>query len=389
MTSTQNPIYLDYHSTTPVDPRVAEHIHYYLTTDYGNASSLDHVFGDKAAAAVEQARTSVASLLGSECRDVIFTSGATESINLAIKGLRAEFESVEKQKPLQIGLLPVEHLAVIDCCEELASFGRAELTYFNIDGRAQLDLDHFESICKSGIDLACIMAANNEVGTIYPIQEITNIAHRYGALILSDATQAAGKINIEFSNWDIDLLALSAHKLYGPKGVGALLVAPGVKLHPQIRGGNHQRGIRSGTLNVPGIVGLSEACRLREAEMFLDEQRVAHQRDRLQTLLQANIPSIIINGDLENRLSGNLHISIPGIPNQAIVSRVRSSLAISTGAACSTGIEVASHVLRAMRLSEELVDGALRLGLGKFTTDEEINRTSDILTVAVRAIQQI
>jgi cysteine desulfurase len=231
------------------------------------------------------------------------------------------------------------------------------------------------------------MAANNEIGTIYPIDQIGEIAQKYQVPLLCDASQAVGKIEIDFSNWGITFLAISGHKLYAPKGIGALVVRKGTRLQPQIFGGGHQLGLRSGTLNVPGIVGLGEACRLRQAEMVEDETAIATKRDRLQSLLSNAIPNLVINGDLEHRLAGNLHISIPGVPNSAIIARIRHQLAISTGSACSSGVEAPSHVLLALQLPEDLVTGALRIGIGKFTTDEEINRSAEILIKNIKTIQ--
>jgi cysteine desulfurase len=233
------------------------------------------------------------------------------------------------------------------------------------------------------------MAANNEIGNIYPIEEIGQIAQKYNIPFLCDASQAAGKIPINFKDWGITYLAISAHKLYGPKGVGALIVRKGYQLEPIIFGGGHQKGMRSGTLNVPGIVGLGEACRLRQLEMDIDEKAIAIERDRLQKLLQDLIPDLIVNGDVQSRLAGNLHISIPDIPNSAIIARIRHQLAISTGSACSSGVETPSHVLRAMNLPEDAIAGALRIGLGKFTTDWEIDEAANLLAKAVSQVRLV
>ena len=360
------PIYLDYHATTPTDPRVADVVLRYMTELYGNASSGEHIFGDWAEEGVETARAHVASLLHTTPRDVIFTSGATESINLAIQGLTKEARRQGLFRPIRIGLMPVEHRAVLDTCEALAKVGEAELIYFAVDYRAQLDIEDYEAKCRAGLDLVCVMAANNEVGTIYPIKEAVNIAHQHGALFFTDATQAAGKIDIQFADWGIDMLALSGHKMYGPKGVGALLIAPGIKIQPLVYGGGQERGIRSGTLNVPGIAGLGETCRLRELEMDVDEPRIAELRDHLQQLLQENIPELVVNGDIENRLAGNLHISIPGIDSGALVARLREKVTLSTGSACSSGIESPSHVVAAMRMKEKEAKSCLRIGIGIF-----------------------
>ena len=380
-------IYLDYHSTTPVDMRVANQMLYYMTAAFGNASSIDHPFGDRAEEAVSQAAIHIAKLIGSSPKEVIFTSGATESINLAIQGSISNAAS--SQIKHRIAVLPVEHKAVLDTCDALAKKGLAEIVSIRVDSQGRLDLEHLEQVCANKLSLLCVMAANNEVGNIYPLEKIGQIAQKYDIAFLCDASQAVGKIPINFEEWGITYLAISAHKLYGPKGSGALVVKKGHHLNPIIFGGGHQKGIRSGTLNVPGIVGLGEACRLRQLEMAEDERAGATKRDRLQSLLLDKIPGLIVNGDTTSRLAGNLHISIPDVPNSAIIARVRSKLAISTGAACSSGVETPSHVLQALGLPANLIEGALRIGIGKFTTDEEIDRAAEILSSAVIQIRQV
>ena len=376
-------IFLDYYASTPVDPRIAEIIYHYLIEEFGNASSIDHEYGDRAEAAVKQAAKHLANLVGASPREIIWTSGATESINLAIQGSL----SPQPEKPHRIALLPLEHKAVLDTCQALEKRGWAELIYLKVDAKGRIDLDFLERVCDRGLSLLCIMAANNEIGNIYPIQAVGQIARRYRIPFLCDGSQSVGKIPLNFEEWGITYLAISAHKLYAAKGVGALVVRKGYHLEPLIFGGGHQRGMRSGTLNVPGIVGLGEACRLRQAEMAVDERVIAAKRDRLQFLLSDAIPSLVINGDLEHRLAGNLHISVPGVPNSAVIARIRHQLAISTGSACSSGVEAPSHVLRALQLPEDLVTGALRIGIGKFTTDDEIDRAAEILIRNIKAIQ--
>lgn len=377
-------IYLDYHATTPVDPRVGDRVLHYMTAEFGNASSTDHEWGDRAELAVRQAAQQVADLVEASPRDIIWTSGSTESINLAIQGTVNPI--ARSGLTPRIAITAVEHKAVLDTCHALQKQGRIQLIELPVDARARLDLKHLETVCASGIHLLCVMAANNEVGTVYPIEKIGALAQQYNLPFLCDASQAVGKIPLRFNPWGITLLTLSAHKLYGPKGVGALIVQRGYPLEPLLYGGGHQRGLRSGTLNVPGIVGLGEACRLRQIEMHEDEPAIAQKRDRLQTLLIEQIPDLVINGDLENRLAGSLHFSIPDVPNSAVVARVRPHLALSTGSACSSGVETPSHVLRAMGLSEELTEGALRIGIGKFTSDQEIDQAAALLS---RAVQQI
>ncbi|MBD2437054.1 cysteine desulfurase family protein [Nostoc sp. FACHB-110] len=377
-------IYLDYHSTTPVDPRVAEKVMYYMTTAFGNANSVDHDYGNAAAKAVKQARQQIADLINASPKEIIFTSGATESINLVIQG-----QIAQQNTPAKIIVSPVEHKAVIDTCKALAKKGLAEIIWLKVNQQAQIDLEHLEKICANGAALLCVMAANNEVGTIYPIKKIGAIASSYNIPFLCDASQAVGKIPLNFQDWGITYLAISAHKLYAPKGVGVLVVRKNHLLPPMIYGGGHQQGMRSGTLNVPGIVGLGEACRLRGLEMEQDENAIAFLRDQLQNQLQAAIPDLVVNGDLNQRLSGNLHIAIPDISNTAIIARIRQQLAISTGAACSSGVVAPSHVLQAMHLAENIIEGALRIGLGKFTSEAEIEKASFILINAVNNIHQL
>lgn len=385
MNESQFPIYFDYHATTPVDRRVADRIYHCMTEEFGNASSVDHSWGDRAEKAVTQAAKQVAELVGASPREIVWTSGATESINLVIQGSL----SPNPGKPHRIALLPLEHKAILDTCHILEKRGWAELTYLQVDCRGRLNLDHLEQVCAEGLSLLCVMAANNEIGNIYPIQRIAQIAQRYGIPFLCDASQAVGKIPLSFQDWGITYLAISAHKLYGPKGSGALVVKKGHHLEPILLGGGHQKGIRSGTLNVPGIVGLGEACHLRLLEMDEDEKVIACLRDRSQSLLIDKIPGLLINGDLSCRLAGNLHISIPDVPNSAIIARVRSKLAISTGAACSSGVQTPSHVLQAMALSSNVIEGALRIGIGKFTTFEEIEQAAEILVAAVSFTRQL
>jgi cysteine desulfurase len=385
MLSKTAPIYLDYHSTTPVDPRVAEQVLYSMTAVFGNASSVDHTYGDEAKKAISQAASYIAKLVGASPREVIFTSGATESINLAIQGIYAGKNGNTKQR---IAVASVEHKAVLDTSYALAKKGLAEIVSLDVDRKGRLDLEQIEQVCASRVSLLCVMAANNEIGNIYPVKEVGHIAQKYQIPFLCDASQAVGKIPVKFDEWGITYLAISAHKLYGPKGSGALIVKKGHRLEPMLFGGGHQNGMRSGTLNVPGIVGLGEACRLRLLEMEEDEISIAHLRNRLENLLLSKISGLVINGDVDCRLASNLHISVPDVPNSAIIGRVHSRLAISTGAACSSGVEAPSHVLQAMGLPESVIEGALRIGVGKFTTALEIQRAAEIITAAVSQARQ-
>jgi len=385
-TNSLPPIYFDYHSTTPVDSRVAEKVFHHMTSEFGNANSVDHIYGDKAKSVVKEARQNIANLIGCSSKEIIFTSGATESINLAIQGhiLHHSNESIP-----HIVLSPVEHKAVLDTCQALEKKGLTKISYLQVDSKGRLNLEHFEEMCSQQPSLVCVMAANNEIGNIYPIEKISRIANQYGIPFLCDASQAVGKMPIDFKQWGITYLTISGHKLYAPKGIGALVIKKDSPLEPIIYGGGHEQGLRSGTLNVPGIVGLGEACRLRQLEMIEDESAIAQKRDRLQNLLLDQIPDLMINGDLNSRLAGNLHLAIPGIPNSAVVARIHDQLAISTGAACSSGVETPSHVLRAINLSEEAIEGALRIGIGKFTTEEEIDQAAAILSEALSNIRSL
>ncbi|MCW6038724.1 cysteine desulfurase [Spirulina subsalsa FACHB-351] len=375
------PIYLDYHSTTPVDPRVAEKVLYAMTGAFGNANSVDHAYGDEAAEAVKKARQQVAALIQASPKEVIFTSGATESINLVIQGY-----GIGQKQGSRILVSPVEHKAVLDCCEAMVKRGLTEIVWLKVNEQAQLDLEYLEQVCREGGDLLCVMAANNEVGTIYPMEKIGVIAHRHQIPWFCDASQGVGKIPIRFQDWGITYLSVSGHKFYGPKGVGALVVRKGYSLPRLMYGGGQEEGMRSGTLNVPGIVGLGEACALRQWEMMEDEKAIAQKRDKLQNLLLTHLPQLIINGDLNHRLAGNLHLSLPPIPNSAIMARVRHQLAISTGAACSSGTPTPSHVLQGMKLPQKQIDSALRISVGKFTTEAEIEAAAALLIQGVRQL---
>lgn len=372
-------IYLDYHATTPVDPRVAAVVMRYMVDAFGNANSVDHVFGDEAEEAVHQARESVGSLVGAPASDVVFTSGATESINLAIQGFA---RGALKGRRIRIALSPTEHSAVLETCRVLARDGHAELHFLHVDKAGRIALEEVEAVCRAGIDLLCVMAANNEVGTIAPVSKIADIASGFGVAFLCDATQAVGRIPTNMVQDRTTFLAFSAHKIHGPKGVGALVTPARQLLSPLIHGGEQQWRLRAGTLNVAGIVGLGEACRLRSEEMPIDEPAIAARRDRLHQLLHESVPELVLNGDPLHRLAGNLHVSFPNCPNGAVIARVRDRIAVATGAACSSGIEAPSHVLRAMGLPDSVLNGAIRIGIGKWTTDEEIELAADILSAA-------
>ncbi|MFN8577217.1 MAG: cysteine desulfurase family protein [Candidatus Sericytochromatia bacterium] len=382
MSDCQNrPIYLDYHSTTPVDRRVAEKVLYYMTTAFGNPSSMTHCYSDEAEQAVNLAREQVAELINANSKEIIFTSGATESINLAIFGCIKSCDTKHK-----IAVLPLEHKAVLDTCKNLSKKNIAETIYLKIDSKGRLDLEDLEEKCKQGLSLICVMAVNNEIGNIYPFYEIGSIAEKYNIPFLCDATQAVGKIDIDFEKSKITYMALSAHKMYGPKGIGALVVKKGKTLNPLLCGGGQQRGIRPGTLNVSGIVGLGECCRIAKEEMNEDNKRIRNKRDMMQRMFQDKFPEMIINGDSENRIDGNLSLSILGTCNSEIISRIRHKVAISTGSACSSGASY-SHVLSALNIPEEVMSSTLRIGLGKYTSDEDIKTAFNVISEAINEIK--
>lgn len=376
---TSLPIYLDYHATTPVDPRVAAIVLRVMTSDFGNANSAEHIYGDAAAQLVDEARGHVAALAGTHPESVNFTSGSSESIRLAI-----EHEVLVSSKlPLRVVTTAVEHRAVFDALAPFEARGDVVVRQVAVDHRGRLDLEALEDACRHGSDLVCVMAANNEVGVIYPIERVGQIADRFGARSLVDATQAAGHVPIEADAWNITYLTLTAHKMYGPKGVGALIAPYGFgarSSHGRVPGGE-------GTPNVPGIAGLGEACRLRDLERATDEKRIASQRDRLEALLLAGIDGLVVNGDVGHRLSNNLHIAVPGVPNNAVIARLRRHVALSSGAACSSGTQAPSHVLRAMGLSDEIQGSALRISNGKFTTDDEIERAAGQIMSAIASVR--
>ena len=372
------PIYLDHHATTPVDPRVSKIVMYAMTSTFGNANSIDHAFGEAASTLVATASEAVAALVGSAPEDICFTSGSTEAIRLAL----THAISQGQRSPLRVALTTVEHKAVIDAVSICARLGQVEPCWIDVDAQGRLSPDSLRAALDTEVDLVCLMAANNEVGTIYPVSGVASRVRERGAAILVDATQAAGRIPLHARDWGIDYLVVSAHKLYGPKGVGAL-ISPVRDLRTQI---SDLIWASEGTLNVPGIAGFGEACRLRRLEMAADELRIAALRDRLQAELVASIPDLAVNGHLSCRLSGNLHVSVPGIPNDALMVRLRKKVAISTGSACSSGAHGPSHVLQAMALSEEFQEGALRIGVGKFNTESEIDRAAKEIIAAVEAV---
>lgn len=366
-------IYLDHHSTTPVDPRVAEVVMRAMMEDFGNANSVDHMHGEAARHMIERAASLVAQLVTCDEADIHFTSGSTEAIRLAIAhavGATA--------LPLRIGVSRVEHPAILDTVTRAQDLGLATLVSIDVDAQGRLDMASLECALDHGVDLLCVMAANNEVGTIYPLSEIFALADAVGARMLVDATQAVGRVEINLDDTPVEYLILSSHKIYGPKGVGALVSSAYDASQVHGLAATHEA-----TPNVPGIAGMGEACRLMHEEGEAETLRVAALRDQLQAMLIARLPGIVINGPREDRLAHNLHISIPGVANDLVVQRLRGRVAISTGAACMSGAQSASHVLKAMGLPQDVQDGALRIGLGRFTTSDDIARAAAEIAAAV------
>jgi cysteine desulfurase len=377
-------VYLDHHATTPVDPAVLEAMLPYFSERYGNPSSRQHTFGQEAAAAVEEARSAVAALIGARPEDVVFTSGATESNNLAVRGsVRALSD-----KGRHVVTTAIEHSAVLEPCRTLEREGWA-VTRVPADGAGLVDAGAVVAALRPDTVLVSVMAANNEVGTMLPVAEIGRACRERGILFHSDAVQAVGRVPVDVEALGADLLSLSAHKMYGPKGTGALYVRrgrrPRLKLQPQAEGGGQERGIRSGTLNVPGIVGFGAAAVLAARALESGEpDRLRVMRDRLWSGLQHRIDGIQLNGSLERRLPGNLHVSIERVEAETLILSLGDRVAISAGAACSEAGGKGSHVLRALGLTDERIYGALRFGLGRYNTDAEVDAAVEAVAEAVR-----
>ncbi|MEK7433691.1 MAG: cysteine desulfurase family protein [Cyanobacteriota bacterium] len=384
MENIKKPIYLDYHSTTPVDKRVAEKVMQYMINDFGNPGSVTHAYSEDATKAINEAKNQINELIKSHSSKIIFTSGATESINLSIIGTVTK-DSSKKHK---IAVLPVEHKAVLDTCKTLEKKNLVETIFLKVDQKGNLDLESLEDACKQELSLVCVMMANNEIGNIYPIKEICEIASKYNVPVLCDATQGTGKVDIDFNGWNISYMTISAHKMYGPKGSGALILKKGTKLSPMLCGGGQQEGMRPGTLNVSGIVGLGECCKIAHEEMEEDNKKIKARRDLLLNNLMENFSEIVINGNPDSKLCGNISVSFPQLKNDEIISLVRDKIAISTGSACSSGFENPSHVLKAMGLSNEIISSTLRICVGKYTTDEDIEIASEVIISAIKKLKE-
>ena len=380
------PIYMDAHATTPVDARVLEAMLPFFSQDFGNAASRNHHFGWVAEAAVEKARQQVASLIGANVKEVIFTSGATESNNLAIKGAAEMY----REKGNHIITCVIEHKAVIDTCKKLEKQG-ARVTYLPVQKDGRIDLDDLRAAITDKTILITIMTANNEIGVLQPVSAIGAIAKEKGVLFHTDAVQAIGKVPFDVNQVKADLVSLTAHKMYGPKGVGALYVRrrnPRVLLAEQISGGGHERGMRSGTLNVPGIVGLGKAAEIAQAEMAYDTERLGGLRDRLSAGLHKNLDEIYVNGSMEHRLPHNLNISFAYVEGESLLMGI-SDVAVSSGSACTSASLEPSYVLKALGAGDDLAHSSIRFGLGRWTTEEEVDHVIDRLTTVVRRLREM
>jgi len=382
----QTPIYLDNHATTPVDPRVLEAMLPYFTERFGNAASKSHPFGWEAESAVDTAREQIAKLIGAVAKEIVITSGATESDNLAIKGVADAY----REKGNHIVTCVTEHKAVLDSCKILQKHG-FDVTYLPVRSDGLIDVQHLKEALTDRTILISLMAANNEIGTINPIKEIGRLAKEKNILFHTDATQGVGKIPLNVETMGIDLLSLTAHKMYGPKGVGALYVRsnkPRVKLTPLIDGGGHERGMRSGTLNIPGIVGLGKACELAQKEMSAEGERLIALRERLKDGILAELDDVYINGHEVKRLAGNLNMSFAYIEGESLLMGLKD-IAVSTGSACTSASLEPSYVLKAIGLADELAYSAIRFGLGRFNTEEEIDFTIHRVVEEVHRLREI
>ncbi|MES2430667.1 MAG: IscS subfamily cysteine desulfurase [Bacteroidota bacterium] len=380
------PIYLDNNATTPMDPRVLEAMTPYFLQHFGNAASRNHPFGWEAEEAVDYAREQVAKLVGADPKEIIFTSGATEGDNLGIKGVYEMYAS----KGNHIITATTEHKAVLDTCKHIEKSG-GEVTYLQVKADGLIDLKELEAAIKPTTILIAIMYANNEIGTVMPIKEISAIARKHGVLVFTDGTQAVGKIPVDVNKDGIDLMAFTAHKMYGPKGVGALYVRrknPRVKVTAQMDGGGHERGMRSGTLNVPGIVGFGKACELCMLDMEADTKRITVMRDKLETELM-KLEEAYINGSTEHRLPHVTNISFKHVEGEGLLMGFNKNIALSSGSACTSASLEPSYVLKALGLGDDLAHSSLRFGLSRFTTEEEIDYTIKAISETVLKLREM
>ena len=380
------PIYMDNHATTPLDPRVLDAMMPYLTNKFGNAASRNHKFGWEAEEAVETARKHIATLIGADLREIVITSGATESDNLAVKGVAWMY----REKGDHIITAVTEHKAILDTCKHLEKEG-FRITFLPVDNKGFVDLDDLRRAITNKTILISIMAANNEVGVVQDVKEIGAIARQHGVLFHTDAVQAAGKIPFNVNEMNVDIASLSAHKLYGPKGVGALYVRrrnPRVLLTPIIDGGGHERGMRSGTLNVPGIVGFGKAAEIARADLAQESAEMFRLREKLRTTFERELDEIYINGDLQKRLPGNLNMSFAYVEGESLLMGI-NDIAVSSGSACTSASLEPSYVLKALGVGEDLAHTSIRFGIGRFNTEEEVDYVAARVIEVVRRLREL
>lgn len=380
------PIYMDNHATTPCDPRVFEAMRPYFTEIFGNAASRNHAFGWAAEEAVETSRKQIAELIGATAKEVIFTSGATESDNLAIKGVAEMYY----EKGDHIITVVTEHKAVLDTCKRLEKRG-FKVTYLPVGSDGLISPDDVKNAITDKTILVSVMMANNEIGVIQPIAEIGKVCKERGVLFHTDATQAVGKVPFDVNALNVDLVSLSAHKMYGPKGVGGLYVRrknPRVMLVPMMDGGGHERGMRSGTLNITGIVGLGKACEIAKQELAEEHERIFKLRERLRQGIMDELPDVYINGHAEHRLAGNLNISFAYVEGESLLMGI-NDIAVSSGSACTSASLEPSYVLKALGVGEELAHSSIRFGLGRFNTEEEVDYTIGRVNEAVNRLREL
>jgi cysteine desulfurase len=380
------PIYMDNHATSPIDPRVLEAMMPYLTGIFGNAASRNHSFGWEAEGAVEKARAQVAKLIGATAKEIIFTSGATESNNLALKGIAEMYRERGNHIITQV----TEHKAVLDTCKRLEKSGY-RVTYLPVKADGLIDLEDLKRAFDEKTILVSIMFANNEIGVVQPVAEIGKLCRERGVLFHSDGVQAAGKIPVDVNSMNIDVLSLSGHKIYGPKGVGALYVRrrnPRVQISEQINGGGHERGMRSGTLNVPGIVGLGAACEIAGREMAEEGDRLRRLRDKLKAKLESSLDYIHVNGSMEHRLPNNLNISFVYVEGESLLMGI-NDVAVSSGSACTSATLEPSYVLKALGLGDDVAHSSIRFGLGRFNTEAEVDYVADKVIDIVKKLREL
>jgi cysteine desulfurase len=377
---------MDNHATTPLDPRVLDAMMPYLTDRFGNAASRNHKFGWEAEEAVESARKEIAALIGADAREIVITSGATESDNLAVKGVAWMY----REKGDHIITAVTEHKAILDTCKHLEKEG-FRITFLPVDSKGFVDLDDLRRAITDKTILISIMTANNEVGVIQDIKEIGAIARQRGVLFHTDAVQAAGKVPFSVNDMNVDIASLSAHKLYGPKGVGALFVRrrnPRVLLTPIIDGGGHERGMRSGTLNVPGIVGFGKAAKIAREDLAKESSEMFRLREKLRTTLERELDEIYINGDLKKRLPGNLNMSFAYVEGESLLMGI-NDIAVSSGSACTSASLEPSYVLKALGVGEDLAHTSIRFGIGRFNTEEEVDYVAARVVEVVRRLREL